>query len=124
MATANNAKNLTNQYGDATHFYGNGVNATRGQNNNVFYLERRAIEQATTNKVFSQFASRYDMPQHTGREFRVSVSYNSYDRFPFMLLGMIGQDKNGLMLLLSMGLWLNEMLLMFQDKCLVNKVKM
>ena len=83
MATANNAKNLTNQYGDATHFYGNGVNATRGQNNNVFYLERRAIEQATTNKVFSQFASRYDMPQHTGREFRVSVSYNSYDRFPF-----------------------------------------
>lgn len=81
--TQNNAKNLTNQYGDATHFYGNGVNATRGQNNLVFYLERAAIKQANTQKVFSQFASRYDMPQHTGREFRAQVCYNSYDRFPF-----------------------------------------
>lgn len=81
---ANDAKNLTNTpYGDATHFYGTGVNATRGQNNQVFFLERAGIKQATTNKVFSQFASRYDMPQHTGKEFRVQISYNSYDRFPF-----------------------------------------
>lgn len=83
MATLNNAKNLTNQYGDATHFYGNGVNATRGQNNNIFYLERKGIKQATTVKVFSQFASKYSMPQHTGKEFRVTTYYNSYDRMPF-----------------------------------------
>lgn len=83
MATLNNAKNLTNQYGDATHFYGNGVNATRGQNNNIFYLERKGIKQATTVKVFSQFASKYSMPQHTGKEFRVTTYFNSYDRMPF-----------------------------------------
>ena len=83
MATANDAKKLTNAYGDATHFYGNGVNATRGQNNNIFYLERKGIKQATTRKVFSQFASKYDMPQNTGKEFRVTVSYNAYDRLPY-----------------------------------------
>lgn len=83
MATANDAKKLTNTYGDATHFYGNGVNATRGQNNNIFYLERKGIKQATTVKVFSQFASRYNMPQNTGKEFRVTTYFNSYDRMPF-----------------------------------------
>lgn len=83
MATLNNAKNLTNQYGDATHFYGNGVNATRGQNNNIFYLERKGIKQATAVKVFSQFASKYTMPLHTGKEFRVTTYFNSYDRMPF-----------------------------------------
>lgn len=83
MATANDAKKLTNTYGDATHFYGNGVNATRGQNNNIFYLERKGIKQATTVKVFSQFASRYSMPQNTGKEFRVTTYFNSYDRMPF-----------------------------------------
>lgn len=79
----NNAKNITNAYGDATHFYGNGTNATRGSANNVFFLERKGIEQATTKKIFSQFASEYSMPQNTGKEFRVTVSYNSYDRLPF-----------------------------------------
>lgn len=83
MATLNNAKNLVNQYADATHFYGNGVNATRGQNNNVFYLERAGIEQATTVKVFNQFASKYNLPLHTGKEFRVQTYYHAYDRMPF-----------------------------------------
>lgn len=83
MATANDAKNLTNQYGDATHFYGNGVNSTRGQNNNIFYYHRQGIKQATTNPIFSQFASSYDMMRNTGKEFRVSVEWRAYDRLPY-----------------------------------------
>lgn len=77
MATQNNvAYNTLNNYNS-------GFNAANGYNNKLFYYDRAGIEAATSKKVFSQFASTREMPQKTGREYRVKVWHYSYERMPW-----------------------------------------
>lgn len=73
----------TNQYGHATNWYGDGKNASNGSQVLNFYYDRKGIKAATAKKIFSQFASHRYMPQNTGKEYKISVYYNIYDRMPW-----------------------------------------
>lgn len=74
----------TNTVGaDAQNYYGNGVNSSRGTNNNLFFYDKKGIEAATSKKIFSQFAVARFMPQNTGKEYRVTVFHPIYDRMPY-----------------------------------------
>lgn len=68
---------------DSQQWYGNGKDSTGGQNNLLFFYDKKGIESATAKKIFSQLASTRSMPTGTGKEYRVTVFHPIYDRLPF-----------------------------------------
>jgi N4-gp56 family major capsid protein len=60
---------MANEYNGSV--YGNGSNSTNGANNQLFYLDRKAIEVALNDLIFARFIDARSIPQKTGKQFRV-----------------------------------------------------
>lgn len=68
-------------YGD--NYWGNGKNASFGEQNQLFYYDRAGIEASNADFTFQQFADVKNMPQMHGDQYRISVWHPIYDRIPF-----------------------------------------
>lgn len=63
--------------------YGTGIDSTNGINNKHFFYDAAGIKAASIKPIFRQFASIRNMPQKSGKEYRVKVFHSSYQRNPY-----------------------------------------
>ena len=80
MPTTQNVPMLGKQ---TENYWGNGQNASIGKQNIEFYYQMASIKAASAKLVFSKFAESRLMPQKMGKEYRISVYHNIYDRLPY-----------------------------------------
>lgn len=73
-----------NTVANPTNWYGlDGKNQSSGEQIQNFYYAAEGLKGSTSKKTFSQFASAKAMARNSGKEFKISVYYNIYDRMPW-----------------------------------------
>lgn len=66
----------------ATQVYGNGSNSSQGANTIVHFYDRAGIKAANRTNLYTQFASKKQMPKKMGKTFKISKFLHMYDRKP------------------------------------------
>lgn len=65
------------------NYYGDGANASVGQQSKTFFYDRALIISSNKNFTFRQFCVSKDMIQKSGKQYRISVFHPMYLRMPY-----------------------------------------